>query len=97
MLAARSGCETSMPLSITPITTLREPVVTFHASGASMSASATPPDCPVLCRPQSWDRLGSLGINDRVRAKSGSSETIPCAVAPQAATSFVPPPGVFIW
>ena len=38
-----------------------EPVLTSQASVASMSASAVPPVWPVLFKPQSWLKLGSLG------------------------------------
>ena len=42
--------------------TLVEPFVTAQASGASMSASAVPPVCPVLWRPQRYDAYGSFEI-----------------------------------
>ena len=38
-------------LAATLVSTFGLPVVTFHASGASMSASAVPPVWPVLFRP----------------------------------------------
>ena len=82
-----------MPESITPMTTLREPVVTFHASGASMSASARPLLCPVLCKPQSCEKLGSLGNRVRLIAKSGSTNVIPGVARPQPTTVSIPAPG----
>ena len=82
-----------MPESITPITTLREPVVTFHASGASMSASARPALCPVLWRPQSCEKLGSFGKSERLIAKSGSTKETPGVARPQPTTASIPAPG----
>ena len=62
-----------MPVSITATTTDLEPVVVFHASGASMSTSATPPDWPTLLRPQSVLKDGSLGRAVGEITKSGST------------------------
>ena len=64
-----------------------------QASGASMSASANPPDCPVLCSPQSELNDGSLGIAAGVITKSGSTEATSGEPAAQPVTSATPAPG----
>ena len=92
-LAARSGWVTSRPLSITATTTPRDPVVTSHAAGASMSASATPPRRPVLCRPQSAVNEASLGIARGVRARSGSIDTTADVCPAQASMLATGTPG----
>ena len=93
-LAARSRWAWSTPVSITATTTLREPVVMSQASGASMSASRSPPDWPVLKSPQSWPNDGSLGTAALVITESGSIVATPAAEAAQAATSAGAAPGV---
>src|SRR5690606_33901510 len=61
-----SSCEVWMPVSTMPTLTpplfgkLPSPALS-QPSGALMSASAVPPAWPVLCRPQSWPKSGSLG------------------------------------
>ena len=82
-----------MPLSITATTTPRDPVVMVQASGASMSASTTPPDCPVLSSAQSEPNDRSLGTAAPVMAKSGSTKATPGVRPAQARTSFAGEPG----
>ena len=50
-----------MPVSMIAITTSDEPVLRSQASGASISASIVPPDCPVLCSPHKDAKLVSFG------------------------------------
>jgi hypothetical protein len=77
MLSARSGCVCEMPLSITATCTEELPVLWSQASGASMSASATPAVeftvWPVLWRPQSEAKLVSFGVASSRRMKFGSA------------------------
>ena len=55
-----------MPVSMTATTTFELPVVTFHASGASMSASVVPVTprigWPVLCSPYCSPKRESFGM-----------------------------------
>ena len=77
MFGARSGWSYAMPSSTTA-TSVLPPVKTSQASGASMSASGSPPIestvWPVLSRPQSWPKRASLGtVADAVRQRLGSA------------------------
>src|SRR4051794_2943576 len=73
----RSGCDQSTPVSITATVTFGLPVVTFHASGASMSASKVPGTpliaCPVLLRPHVLPNNGSFGSESIVITWFGSA------------------------
>ena len=75
---ARSGCVWSMPVSTIPTVTPpldgKPPMPPWsQPSGASMSASARPPDWPVLLRPQSSPKRASFGIADACRITLGSA------------------------
>ena len=74
---ARSGCETSTPVSTTATTTGCRAPAAAQASGASMSASCSPPSWPVLRRAHWFGELGIL----RGRRLGGSQEDVrrpPC-------------------
>ena len=49
------------PVSITATVIAAEPVVTVHASGASISASSVPPVWASLCIPHRLEKLLSFG------------------------------------
>jgi hypothetical protein len=70
-------------VSITPTTTDRDPVVVSQASATSISASVTPPVCPVLWRPQSREYDGSFEVAAVVITKSGSTYRTPGVAAAQ--------------
>ena len=73
----RSGCDQSTPVSITATVTLELPVVTFHASGASMSASGAPGEplivWPVLFSPHVLPNDGSFGSESMLITELGSA------------------------
>jgi hypothetical protein len=75
MFAAMSSCVYKTPVSITATTTPVAEVRMSQASGASMSASSTPPSCPVLCRPHSSPdtKRGSSGTAFSVMTGSYST------------------------
>ena len=73
MFADRSGWFQSTPESITATTTALLPVVRFHASRTSMSASGTPPLWPELLSAHSSPKRGSLGVTWRSTIQLGSA------------------------
>jgi hypothetical protein len=77
--AARSGWSIDTPVSTTAATTSLEPVVTAHASGASMSASAVPvslsANWPVLSSPHCSPKRGSSGTPEATSVRIGSAQT----------------------
>src|SRR6185503_6932664 len=62
---ARSGCDKSMPVSMTATTKLLLPVVKSHARVALMSAPGLPvPKTPVFIKDHCCEKSESLGIRD---------------------------------